>query len=203
MVTDSVLIRNKHRVLKKTIKILIILFLIVFILLIFFVAGFSFKKTAYVEVHIVNPLANLVLKYTDSNGVTNKTALVEEAVIEFNQDYINYILAALGTGYLHKSILGENPSIELNLDDEVWSAEIIEGMPNSMKKETLDEDLKVSLSKTEAVEAILSPDIRQFMKSSVSEGNTQIEMVAGKAELFSKGYLAMYQELTGEDISLE
>ena len=37
------------------------------------------------------------------------------------------------------------------------------------------------------------------MKKSVMEGRTQIEVVAGKVELFSKGYLGLYKDLTGEE----
>ena len=40
------------------------------------------------------------------------------------------------------------------------------------------------------------------MKDSVSVGNTNIELVANKAELFAKGYLDMYKALTGEEISV-
>ena len=123
--------------------------------------------------------------------------VIAQGILEFNEDYINYILVALGVGYLHKSPLFENPLIEFVLGDEVWSSEVIKGFPNSEKKEIDNEDLRISISKEETVRALLSPDIEQFMKDSVASGDTQIEMIAGKAELFSKGYLEMYGELEG------
>ena len=61
-------------------------------------------------------------------------------------------------------------------------------------------DLKIIISKRESVETLLSSDIEQFMKDSVASGNTKIEIVAGNTELFSKGYLKMYKELTGGEV---
>lgn len=198
MVNERINIRDKHRVHKKIIKILLIIFIILIILIIVFASGFLVKKPK-IEVYLKNPLANLVLKYTDELGYTNKAAVIEEGVMEFNEDYINYILVALGTGYLHKSPLFENPLIEFNLDEEAWNSEIKEGMPNSRRGQIDNEDLRISISKKEAVEALLSSNIEEFMKESVKNGNTNIELVAGKAELFSKGYLEMYAKLTGEE----
>lgn len=202
MVNERVNIRDKYRAHKKIIKVLIIIFSIVLILLIVFAAGFFMKKPK-IEVYLENPIAGIVLKYTDELGYTNKTAVIKEGVIEFNEDYINYILVALGTGYLHISLLFENPLIEFNLDEEVWNSEIKQGMPNSKKGQIDDEDLRISISKEEAVEALLANNIEEFMKESVNNGNTKIELVVGKAELFSKGYLDMYKELTGEEIKVD
>ena len=204
MVNERVNIRDKHRVLKKIIKILLIVFGIVFVLLIAFVAGFLLKKPVYVEIVIENPLKNIVFAHTDNvTGEVDKEAVIEQGLIEFNEEYINYLLVALGTGYLHKSFVGENPFLELVLDEEVWHSEIIKGMPNSGLGEIENEDLRISLPKEEAIKAILSKDIEQFMKDSVANENTQIEMIAGKTELFSKGYLDMYEALTGKEIILE
>ena len=203
MVNENVLVKDKHRVLKKVIKTLIVIFVIVFILLAVFIAGFFLKKPERVEIILVNPIEKIVLANTNELGEVDEQTVIEEAVIEFNADYINYLLAAIGTGYLHKSILGGQPVIELNLEGEIWGAEIINGMPNSKKIAVENEDLRVSLSKEEAVKAILSSDIEQFMKDSVNNGNTQIEMVAGKTELLAKGYLDLYKELTGEEASIE
>lgn len=203
MVNGSVLVKDKYRVLKKIIKILIIIGIILIILAIVFVLGFLLKKPVRVEVILANPVEAIILANTNEIGEINKEAVIEEAVIEFDEEYINYLLVALGTGYLHKSILGGNPVIELVLDDEVWASKIIEGVPYSGKGGVEEEDLKISLSKEEAVKAILSSDIEQFIKDSVNNGNTQIEMIAGKTELFAKGYLNLYKALTGEEIAVE
>jgi len=201
MVNQPVKIRDKYKKTRKVVKTLLIIFIVLLVLLIAFAAGFLIKKPG-VKVVLENPISGIVLKHTDDAGLVDKEAVVEEAVIEFNEDYINYILVALGVNYLHKSPLFENPLIEFNLGGEIWNSEIIEGMPDSQLGMIDNEDLRISISKEEAVKALLSEDIEQFMKDSVSSGNTQIEMIAGKAELFSKGYLDMYKELTGEEISV-
>jgi len=203
MVNERVNIRDKHGSTKRVAKVLLVVFSIILVLLIVFAAGYLLKKPTYVEVFLVNPIGELVVANTNAEGVVNVPAVIEQAVIEFDSDYINYILAALGTGYLHKSILGGNPFLELVLEDETWHAEIIKGMPNSALGSIDDEDLRITLSKEEAVKAILSEDVGQFMKDSYSSGNLGIDMVANKAELFAKGYLDMYKELTGEEISVE
>ncbi|MDD5191892.1 MAG: hypothetical protein PHH54_00470 [Candidatus Nanoarchaeia archaeon] len=199
MVNQQVLVRDKYGTTKKVIKVLLVIFVVLLVLLIAFATGFLISKPK-VEIHLDNPIAGVVLKNTNELGYTNKAAVVEEGVIEFNEEYINYILIALGTGYLHKSPFFENPLIEFNLGGEVWSSEIKEGNPNSKKVAIENEDLSVSISKEEAVEALLSENIEQFMKDSVANGNTKIEMVAGKTELFTKGYLEMYKYLTEEKV---
>ena len=85
----------------------------------------------------------------------------------------------------------------------MWFSEIKGGVPNSQRGTTDNEDLRVIISKEEAVQAILAEDVEQFMKQSVDEGRTVLELVAGKVELFSKGYLDMYNALTGEEASVD
>ena len=187
---------------KRVVKFLIIA-VVVLIVIVAFAAGYLLRKPRMVEIIIENPLNAIVAANTNSVGAIDVPAVIEQGVIEFDEEYINYLLVALGTGYLHKSILGGNPVIELVLGEGVWASEIIDGVPYSGKGEAEEEDLKISLSKEEAVRAILSSDIEQFMKDSVNNGNTQIEMIAGKTELFAKGYLSLYKALTGEEIAVE
>lgn len=202
MVNEIVNIRDKHRVLRKTMKISAITLIVLVVFLAIFAAGFLIKKPK-IEIHLENPLKNIIFANTNAQGEVNKEAVIEQAVIEFNEDYINYLLAALGTGYLHKSILGENPFLELILEDEIWHAEIIDGMPHSALGSIDNKDLIITISKEEAIKAILSENIGQFIKNSYANGNLGIEIIASKPVLFAKGYLNMYKELTGEDISIE
>lgn len=196
MVSQPVLIRDKHRGVRKFFKIFFIVIGIMILFLLFFLAGFLLSNKE-VEVSVTDPLGGGI------RSNPNRSAAIEQGVMKFNADYIDYILVALGCAHLHKSPLFENPFIELNLDGEVWSSEIIKGQPNTEKGAIDNEDLRVSLSKEEAVEFMLSEDQEAFIKESVANGDTQIEMVASKLELFTKGYLEMYTELTGEEISLD
>lgn len=199
MVNERVNIRDKYRVHKKIVKVLSIVFIVLFILIITFSAGVLIKKPK-IEIHLENPIAGIVLRFTNEAGVANKTAIVEEGVMEFNEDYINYVFVALGTGYLHKSPFFGNPSIEFDIGGDIWNSEIKEGKPYSKKGSIDSEDIRISISKEEAVEALLASNIEEFMKESVKNGGTKIELIAGKAELFSKGYLEMYKGLTGNEV---
>ena len=203
MVNQKINAENKKEGIKKIIKTLIIIFVGILILIIVSAAGFILKKSEKVEVVIENPLKDIVSLNTNVIGEVNVEAVVEQAVLDFDAGYINYLLISMGTGYLHNSLLFGNPLIEFVLEGETWNSEIKDGVPNSQKGGIDNEDLRITLSKEEAIRGLLSQDIEQFMKNSVNNGNVQIEMIANNVELFSKGYLTMYKELTGEEISVE
>jgi len=88
------------------------------------------------------------------------------------------------------------------IDQETWSAIVSNGLSVS-KQPSPDPDLKIRMSKQEAVKALLSSNIQEYLKDSVNNGNTQLEQVSNKIELASKGYLKMYTALTGEVINIE
>jgi len=199
MVNEKVLVRDKWAKTKKVFVILGIVVLILVVLGGMFLFGFFSGKS---QIILTNPINSVIVENTNEAGEVNIAAVLAQGIIEFDENYINYILAALGVGNLHKSIIYGNPFIEFSLDNEVWSSELVKGALNTQKQVIDNEDLKVKISKEEAVRALLSPDINQFMKDSVADGGTQIEMVAGKTELFTKGYLDMYSQLTGEVVAV-
>jgi hypothetical protein len=183
------------------IKVAIIVFIIVLIVFVCFFIYIKMKpvnKNTGPVVILENPLKGIVLANT-KDGNVNLTAVIEEGITDFNQTYINYLLNALGISTLHKSTLGYgNPKIEMVLGDEAWSSELSDYL--LIQKSTIENpDLRVKMTKEEAVKALLSPDLKQYMKDDVANGKIQIEMVAGKVELYSKGYLDMYKGLTGKE----
>ena len=121
MVNEKVLIKDKYRQLKKFLFISGIFLVIIIILAgVYFFGWFSGSGD---KIILENPLKNIVFENTNSEGLVNYDAVVSRGVMEFNADYINYILAALGVGKLHKSMMGYgNPVIEMNLNDEVWQS---------------------------------------------------------------------------------
>jgi len=203
MVNEKVNIRDKKRGLKRFLKISIFVFLFLLVGLMVYYAYLGFFSKGE-RVVLENPLKGIVFKYSVEGRVSAEDvgAVVEEAVLKFDKDYINYILVALGINNLHKSVTFENPKIEIDVG-EVWSSEIVKGVPNTVNSPIDEEDIKITLSKEEAVMALLSQDIEQFMKESVSSGRTNIEMVVGKVELFNKGYLGLYKDLTGDELEVE
>jgi hypothetical protein len=89
----------------------------------------------------------------------------------------------------------ENPKIELSLEGENWNSEINSGIPSTKMGAIDDEDIKISLSKEKLVELMIEEDLESAIKQEFSEGEIQIEMIAGETELFSKGYLTLYNKL--------
>lgn len=199
MVSERVKIRDKWRTFKKVMLVLIIIIVVAIILIGVFFLGFFAKRPA-ANIVIENPLKDIVFANTNEVGVVNKKAVIEQGVMEFNVDYINYLLVAMGVGNLHKSLIYGNPRVEFILDNEVWSSELVSEGLDTRQTNIDDPDLRISMSKEEAVEALLAENAVEFMKDSVLNGGTQIEMIAGNIELGSKGYLTMYNELIGEEI---
>ena len=201
MVSGEILVRKKWRIFKKFLKIFFIFLVIIIILVAVYILGFySREEKNIVNIVLENPMENIVYANTNSEGKVNQEEVIKEAVLEFNEKYINYLIAAFGIDKLSKSPIGYgNPVLELNLDGEIWSSEIIKGAPNTIKAGNDNKDLIIILSKEEAVRALLSQDIKQFLKDSVNNGDTKLEIVAGKVELASKGYLSMYKELAGDE----
>ncbi|MAG02309.1 hypothetical protein CMI42_03150 [Candidatus Pacearchaeota archaeon] len=203
MVTEEILIRRKWRRLKKTSKFLIIILVIASIFALTYYIGYSTKKPPIInqqKVIIENPLKDLVFQSTNNEGEVNKEQVIEQAILDFDLDYINYILIALGVNNLYKSKIGfGNPRVEFKIDDEIWSSEIINNNLNTRKSSIDDPDVRFHMSKEEIIESLLSSNLNQFVINSVSSGRTQIELIAGKPELLSKGYLKMYSDLTGNN----
>jgi hypothetical protein len=187
------------------IKILIVvLFVTLFIVIGYFVFHTQNKdlpdKVINQNTDRINP-AMQIISLRD-NGNLNESATIEQGIKYFNVSYINYLLASLGTSYLHKPAIGYgNPKLELVIDDEVWSTELDKGNLITQNIASDKPDLRITLSKEVAVRAILSSDVKQYMKDSVSNGKVRIDMIAGKVELYAKGYLDMSKAL-GYDIKL-
>jgi hypothetical protein len=201
MVHEKILFRDRYRKHKKAFRIFLVLFLILAVIAIIFIAGFMSKNSKN-EIILENPLKNIVFANTNVNGEVDYNAVINQGVLEFNQDYILYLLAALGIQNLHKSYIGYgNPLIELQIDTEIWNAEVTNNGISIQNQPANEEDLIISISKQEAVKAILSSNINEFMKESVYNGGTRLEKVAGNIELGSKGYLEMYTQITGEVIA--
>lgn len=192
---------KKKRVVKKTglakkLSIVGVLFILLFIS--FFLISKPDKSPInnnVVKIVFSNPMSEIASK-NSRNGQYDSNAVINQGIKQFNESYINYLLIAIGTGSLHWSPLGGNPKVEFAIDSETWNTEVVSGKLKTVKGAAAKKDIRIALSKEEAVKALLSSDITSFMKSSVVNGRTKIEMVAGRAELFSKGYLDMYNRLS-------
>ncbi len=132
-------------------------------------------------IQLANPAANLSL---------------EEAVAQFNESFVYYLLYNIGANKLHKSPFGsEDPRLEIVVSDDTYSAIVTDGNIKVSKSEIEDEDIILKTTKEEAVKMMKD---RKYIEESFKSGNSGIELVANKAILFAKGYLGLYDELKTE-----
>ena len=139
--------------------------------------------------------------YGSSGALVNPVSQLstEEAVAKFNGDFIYYMLFQLEFYNLRSNILtGDKPRVLIYAGDDFYSAEINKGVINVDKKLIDNPDVIIRTTKLEGV--LMLQDSNYIVKS-FNSGKSSIELVAGKASLFAKGYLKIYSKLTGESVS--
>ena len=167
--------------LKNKIVLLVIVILALFILVYSQKTGFFIFQDAD-NVKMIE-LANPVVGLTD-----------EEAVRQFDSSFILYFLYSVNAHTLRSTILSrDSPKIEMHIGGEVFSSEIKKGEIFIAEGEIEGEDVTITTTKEEAVKMIRD---KSNIRNSIVEGKTQIEFVAGKTELISKGYVSLYNSFT-------
>lgn len=171
----------------------LISFIIILIILVFLIYSKSSSNKKQESI-LEHPLKNIVIANTNKVGVIDKEKVMQQAIADFNEDYINYLSLSLGINKLHNSNFGYgNPKIKFVLENEVWSIEIIENSLLTKKQDITEEDFIIRITKKDIINILLSQDVKSSMENSVRSGNVKIEIVADKLELVSKGYLDIYK----------
>ena len=201
MEDKKILVRGKDRNISRILIALIIILSIIIVLALLFYLGFSSKNPPN-QITLEHPMKEIIFANTNEAGQVNKQTVIQQGISEFNEQYIIYLLVALGVNNLHKSYVGYgNAEIDLIIDQETWST-IVSNRLSVSKQPSPDPDLIIRMSKQEVVKALLSSNIQEYLKDSVNNGNTQLEQISNKIELASKGYLKMYTTLTEEVINV-
>lgn len=121
---------------------------------------------------------------------------ISQAAASFNESFVSYILYSIGANQLHNPPLSsDTPKISFYIGEDVYNAEIIKGNVLVKKGQIDNADIIIRTSKLEGAKMMQG---KSYVIQSFADGNSKIEMVAGKATLFTKGYLGMYQSLTGK-----
>ncbi|MDO8563408.1 MAG: hypothetical protein Q7R87_00175 [Nanoarchaeota archaeon] len=139
--------------------------------------------------------------YEKSGQLVNPTLKLstEEAVDNFNEDFVYYMLYQIGFYNLRENALtGDKPRILIYADEDFYSAEINKGEIIVSKEKIGNPDVIIWTSKLEGV--LMLQDSNYVVKS-FNEGKSKIELVADKSSLFSKGYLKIYSKLTGKSVT--
>jgi len=133
--------------------------------------------------------------------LTNMTNNNSSALV-LKEEYFDYILNEIGAYNLHNPPLSsEKPIIKFDIEGEFFTSEIAENKITTKKGDFGQEDLLFTITKTEIINAITSDDMKGYFVESVKSGKISIEIKTDKKQLFLKGYLSLYKELTGSEIS--
>lgn len=124
---------------------------------------------------------------------------IDQTITQFNEDFVYYLLASIKAYNLHNPPLSsDKPRINILVGEDNYSALIDDGRIIVQTGVLDNPDIKISTSKYEAAMMVKYPD---SVKKSFEEGKSNIDLIAGKATLFSKGYLNMYNEITGKSVT--
>jgi hypothetical protein len=214
MVSGDVVVRKGFNYKKLFLWVFGIVLLLVIIYGIFLLGAIFGTSTIGSNITYVNPVlgvlanvqASLENQLNEMQTIENLSEeVIEEVIIqaelEFDQDYINYVLHAMSAWKLHNPPLSSNkPKIRVIVDEEIYNSEVDDGVISTFVGDIEDPDIAIITTKREVIQAMLVEDMTEFMKLSVAEGRTTIEMLAGQLELASKGYLQMYEDVTGESL---
>ena len=133
---------------------------------------------------VVNPVGDLSL---------------EEAVNLFNESFVYYFLYQVKAYNLHNPPLSSRkPGINFVIDDEEYNAVIAKGNIIVNSGNLDNSDIVIRTSKEEAVKIIKN---KGYIQESFGSGRSEIDLIASKSELFAKGYLNLYNEITGKSIT--
>jgi hypothetical protein len=123
----------------------------------------------------------------------------EEAVLAFNESFVFYLLYEIKAYNLHNPPFSSDvPRIEVDVGEDVFGATVDNGIITVTKGRIAKRDIIITTTKSEAVKMLRD---KNYVVQSFNDKMSSIELVADKTTLFAKGYLAMYNELTGKSVT--
>ena len=143
----------------------------------------SLYQEAILTGHIVNPAEGLS---------------VQEAESEFDEDFVHYLLVSLRAYNLHATPDGALPEIEVIVDDSSYTALVIEGRISVHKWKAEQPDLRLTMSKEEAVRILRDSST---IPDSFALGAIRFEKIADGSTLLFKGYFKVYPSLARGSMS--
>ncbi|MFH1307995.1 MAG: hypothetical protein ABIH72_04040 [archaeon] len=165
-----------------------------------------FLAVLIVIIVLVSSLAvywNLSTRY-EKRDVSNPSSDDRiENFSDFSVDsrHITYLLNEIGAYRLHAPpFSSDRPKIQTVSDNKIFFSVVKKGGSiETTEGDQEDEDLIIIISGQEVYDSLISSNTTEFIQNSVIEGRTGIEIMAGETEMFGKGYLGLYKELTGQD----
>ncbi len=144
----------------------------------------SIYQQRYSSGEIVNPI----------NGLTR-----EQAISQFNESFVYYLLYNIKAYNLHPAPLSSAPPrMEIIVDSDTYNAEVSKGEIYVSAGEIVTKDIIIKTTKEEGVKML---ENSSYISESFSSGLSSIQTVESKSTLFGKGYLSIYNQLTGKSIT--
>ena len=167
---------------------LIIVLVLIGVLFFYFVLYKPQHDSAYMQNEqkgeIINPVGNLS---------------IEEAITNFDESFLFYLLYSIKAYNLHNPPLSsDKPKINILVDDDFYNAVIENGRIDISIGEIENPDIIIRTSKEESVKMLKN---KGYIQESFSSERSKIELKASKSVLFSKGYLSLYNEITGKSVT--
>lgn len=180
---------------KRPRKIAVFSLLSIVLMFLIILTAYSFAFGNY-KLDMANPLAGLSI--ITGNAIANpgdSTTQISIDEIEVTPEFISYLLNEVGAWKLHKNPLTlEKPIINFKIDGESFYSEI-EREIGSKRGLNENADLQFNSNKRDLIEALISENPEAVFRNSLINGKTQVEIFVSQSELFSKGYLALYESL--------
>lgn len=137
----------------------------------------------------------------ESNPMNNPTSglTTEKAVEIFDESFIRYMLYTMNVQDLHNvPLTSDKPKISIKTEDKNYYAEVDNGVINVFEGDKNEVDMIINTKKIAVVKNLKG---EQSIIDSFNSGESDMELVAGKTTLFAKGYLSLYEDITGEKIT--
>lgn len=157
---------------------------------------FSFSITGYSiffskqKKEVANPLAG----FGATSGSRN-SQIVSIDEIEIAPAFVSYLLNEIGAWKLRKNpFTFEKPMINLKVDEKSFYS-IIDDSIQTFEGIREDADIEFVSTKQTVIAAMINENPGEVFKESIYRGETTLSLIAGKAELYVKGYLSLYDSL--------
>lgn len=155
-----------------------------------FIAPFLYSKT---KPFLNNPLTGNVVFSTESSANNQNLIPIED--VEITPEFISYLLVEIGAWRLRKNyVTREIPKISFDVSGKQFYSKVGNNIESFIGSKE-DTDMKIIMPKIELLMAFSSGNPQDYMKKSIEEGKTRIEIYSSEADLYAKGYLSIYNSL--------
>jgi hypothetical protein len=142
---------------------------------------------------IANPLEGKDIIFGDNENQTSEEVHIDD--LEVTPEFLSYLLNEIGAWELHKNPLTfEKPVITFDISGQEFYS-VIDGEIETFEGSNEEADMTFKTEKIDLVKAMLDEDPAEVFTESIQEGDTEVDMIASETELFSKGYLNLYDSL--------